>query len=728
MAVLLDKRALPRSLDAPPVAVAEDLARLPGGFGQQALGAGTGAGLDLKKMAKPAGAWRMRCGDWRVIFFPSGGDFFVTAIGLRKDIYERVDRMRLARRGDGVTVIETAGPVAAAEDARVQASSIVRARRPAAPQPNPLSPFEDSMLRRIDGVGENELTFLRSLPATIDAPAVIAERLADVDLAFLLADIWERPQHHLATFDAGRIPSITTLEIEETELRARLVSPASETELVAATTPGQILRLLDRSIEEWMIYLHPSQRAIANAVFNGPARVRGGPGTGKTVVALHRARVLARRRIEAPDKVLLTTFLRTLPKVWTSLMGLLDDRALERMDVRNIDVIARDLVAGAHPDGIAILDQAEREKLVEPLLTRHGLGGALAASAQLLLGEFDGFIAGRGIERLEDYLALRRRGGGSGLGRTERERVWAAFTDYREAMRRRQAWDWPHIRIEALRRAESGAGPRYDGVVVDEAQDLGAVGMRLLLTLDASENHRHFLIVGDGQQSIYPGGFSLREIGVDIVGRSRVLTTNWRNTWSVWTAARAVMEGQAFDDLEEDVGLRPTGDEPEPLTFGAPAELHILRSPAEELELLGALVQERLDAGTDPGDIAVLVEVRRKAEDAARALAATGIRTVKLERYEGAHAAGVLVGTFSRSKGLEFKEVFVIGLASAEWPSRWFVPPELQGDQRSERLALQLRTLFVGMSRARDRLVLLSGGPPCEPVEQARWALDVRLY
>ena len=110
--------------------------------------------------------------------------------------------------------------------------------------------------------------------------------------------------------------------------------------------------------------------------------------------------------------------------------------------------------------------------------------------------------------------------------------------------------------------------------------------MRLLLALDKSENHRHFLIVGDGQQSIYPGGFGLREVGVDIVGRSRVLTANWRNTWSVWTAARAVMEGQEFDDLDEDVGLRPTGDEPEPLTVGDPAELHVLRSPAEELELL----------------------------------------------------------------------------------------------------------------------------------------------
>ena len=727
MAVLLAKRALPRSLDAPPPEVAEELAQLPLGFGQQALH-GPSAALNLKKLSKPPGAWRLRTGDWRSIFFPTGDDFLVAAIGLRKDIYERVDRMRLARRGDGVTVLEAAAPRPADAGARATAISTHRARRPAPAQDNGFSPFDDAMLRRIEGVNDPTLAFLRSLPPTVDVSGAIADELDDVDLAFLLADIWERPQHHLALFDRGHVPSIDALEIAESELRARVKAAASETELVATTTSAQLRRLLDRSIEEWMVYLHPSQRAIANATFNGPARVRGGPGTGKTVVALHRARVLARKRVEAPDKVLLTTFLSTLPKVWTSLMGLLDAQALERMDVRNIDQLARQLVADARGGSLSILDSAARQRAVEPLIKRHGLSGAMADNTQLLLDEFDAFLAGRGIDQIEEYLELRRRGGGSGLARPDRERVFAAFEEYRAALRKRGGWDWPHVRLEALRLAGEGAGPRYDGVIIDEAQDLSAVGMRLLLKLDCSENHRHFLIVGDGQQSIYPGGFGLREIGVDIVGRSRVLTANWRNTWSVWTAAKAVMQGQEFDDLDEDVGLRPTGDEPEPLTVGDPAELHILRSPAEELEMLVALVQERLDAGVDKGDLAVLVEVKRKGDAVAKAFEAAGIATVRLDRYEGEHAEGVLVGTFSRAKGLEFKEVFVPGLAEAEWPSRWFLPPDLMGDQRAERLALQLRTLFVGMTRARDRLVLLSGGKPCEPVARADWALDVREY
>ena len=151
--------------------------------------------------------------------------------------------------------------------------------------------------------------------------------------------------------------------VDEDELSRRVASSESETELVAAETEGQIRRLLDGTIEEWMVYLHPSQRAIVRAEFNGPARVRGGPGTGKTVVALHRARRLAR---EAPDgeRVLLTTFLRTLPKVWQGLMGTMDPRALERLDVVNIDALAMRIVRN-QSGAATIMEESGRRALAQ---------------------------------------------------------------------------------------------------------------------------------------------------------------------------------------------------------------------------------------------------------------------------------------------------------------------------------------------------------------------------
>jgi superfamily I DNA/RNA helicase len=189
-----------------------------------------------------------------------------------------------------------------------------------------------------------------------------------------------------------------------------------------------------------------------------------------------------------------------------------------------------------------------------------------------------------------------------------------------------------------------------------------------------------------------------------------------------------VIEGHEFDDLDEEVGLRPTGEEPEPLKVGVPAELHVVRTPGEEMELLAALVAERVQNGVDAGDIAVLVDVKRKGDEAMRALEQAGVRTPRLDLYEGEHTDGVLVGTFNRAKGLEFKEVLIPGMAAAEWPSRWFVPPGLDEEERADRVALQLRTLFVGMTRARDRLVLLSAGEANEWVSGAAWTMDVREY
>jgi len=234
------------------------------------------------------------------------------------------------------------------------------------------------------------------------------------------------------------------------------------------------------------------------------------------------------------------------------------------------------------------------------------------------------------------------------------------------------------------------------------------------------------MIVGDGQQSIYPGGFSLRSIGLDVRGRSRVLTSNWRNTWSIWTAAKAIVGDEDFDDLDDEVGLRPTGEEPAPLTVGEPTVLHVLKTPGEEMELLATIVGERVEAGVDPGDIAVLVDARPW--EIEELLRAEGLPTVPLDKYAGEHAQGVLVGTLSRAKGLEFKEVIIPGLSAAEWPPRWLVPADLPEEQRAERLALVRRRLFVGMTRARDRLQLLSGGAPAADIERARWAMDVREY
>jgi hypothetical protein len=333
--------------------------------------------------------------------------------------------MRLARKGEGVRIIEIPAAQPEQTEARGRAAPRARARVERAVDANPLSPFSDAELLRIAGVEEELVGLLRALPPSIDIGESLASRLADPDLAALLTDLWERPGRHVELFSEGRVPSLADVTLAEAEVSGRIGSEDSATELVETGGEAQIRRLLDRSIEEWMVYLHPTQRAIANATFTGPARVRGGPGTGKTVVALHRARVLARHRVAPGDRVLLTTFLNTLPKVWQSLMGLLDSMALQQLDIRNVDALARSVVASSRTR-VELIDDARRRTLAATLVRRHGLDHRIGDNHQLLLDEFDAFLSGRGIETLKSYLALRRRGGGSPLGRADRERVRAA--------------------------------------------------------------------------------------------------------------------------------------------------------------------------------------------------------------------------------------------------------------------------------------------------------------
>jgi superfamily I DNA/RNA helicase len=207
-------------------------------------------------------------------------------------------------------------------------------------------------------------------------------------------------------------------------------------------------------------------------------------------------------------------------------------------------------------------------------------------------------------------------------------------------------------------------------VVIDEAQDLTEVGIRLLAAIAGGGTRPAITIVGDGQQSLYPGGFSLRSVGIDVRGRAFALKVNWRNTFAIWQAAQAFIAGDAFDDLEDvDAVLRSPDDTPMPVRDGVPPRLHVIEGGSDqELGWLSLLVADDIEAGADPGDCAVLAPSRDLARRAAAALNAAGIRSAQMQRYRGQHGDAVWIGTFFRAKGLEFKRVYIVGLNTGAWP------------------------------------------------------------
>ena len=346
------------------------------------------------------------------------------------------------------------------------------------------------------------------------------------------------------------------------------------------------------------------------------------------------------------------------------------------------------------------------------------LGGLSSLGLQ---DEFDYVITGRGIHSIEAYLNMPRTGRGSPLGEQARREVWRRYQLYRTRLDDEAKYGWHEIRAEALQMLSAGeVRRRYASVIADETQDLTETSVRLLVALAGAGPRPAVTFVGDGQQSIYPGGFSLRSLGVEVRGRSFVLRTNWRNTYAIWLSASAFIADEQFDDLEEELDERPPADQPYPLRDGIPPRLHQLDTFDEASEWLAELVADDLEAGADPGDCAVLTPTNALAARLEGALTRAGVTARGLDRYAGEHSDSVWVGTFHRAKGLEFKHVYVLGLEAANWPPR---VPGLEPGAQSEADGRAVRAAFVGMTRARDSLDVVTTQEPAPRLAEAAWRL-----
>jgi hypothetical protein len=669
--------------------------------------------LDVRKLGAGDGFYRLRVGAFRAVFQTLSSDVILHRVFRRKgdDDYAFVERLAVVRSHDGLRVLSTASespvpPVPATMRPVIRPS--IRAH-----VQNPLSVFHDSELEAV-GIGPSVIDALRRVPPELRPDDALAQFGVDAKVARLVAELWERPEVYVGA-DLG----LELARLDEEEAVERLRSDYSLMSLAPIDDPKAFLALLDGSIEDWMVYLHPSQLGAVRRSVTGPSRVRGGAGTGKTVVALHRARYLAD---ETAGTVLLTTFVNTLPKVWKQLLAAFPVPVRGSILCRTVDQLARELYYEAG-GGRQIADESQRSALIraawEP--RRMQLGGLTELG---LADEFDHMITGRSIASFEEYASLSRTGRGTPLAASARTAVWDAYEDYSRQLGRAKLTYWPELRRDALLVLRDGkVTRRYDAVVADEAQDLGQASVHLLAAVSGGPPEPNLTLVGDGQQSIYPGGFSLRQLGIEVRGRATVLRTNWRNTYPIWAAACAFVEGEAFDDLEDELAVgRAVEEAPVPMRDGpAPG---LWKAPAGEASALAAeIVREALELGSGTADTVVLAPTNAQARALRSTLRAAGVPNDDLARFEGVYEPVVRVGTFHRAKGLEYKHVVVTGLGVDSWPRHW---PGLDPAAREEARLRDVRAAFVAMTRARDRLDVVVAGEPAAELARAAWAFDQR--
>ncbi|MEG8178078.1 ATP-dependent helicase [Nocardia terpenica] len=510
-----------------------------------------------------------------------------------------------------------------------------------------------------------------------------------------LSPSWTRELATSATARAGQYRRISSDDAPKAE------TPAAEG-LFGATElrEDERGRILTRPFQEWMTFLDPEQIALVNTNFTGPARFSGPAGTGKTVVALHR---MARFAKSNPGRLLFTSFVKTLPSYHESGFAHLAPRAVDRAEFIGLHAWTTRFLARRH---IAHKLPGDNEYPYKDAFARawskarNELGQVKDTDLAYWQDEVDRVIKGRGIATLEEYRTITRSGRDRiQLSPDRRTVVWEQFYEpYRHRLKERGFDDFNDLIVKAideLRARPLDDTEDYALVVVDEVQDFTLMQLKLVYQIAGGTPNAQLLMVGDGQQQVYAGGWTLSQAGIPLPGgRGRVLRTNYRNREAVLRYAQRIEASDTVDDLDGGPGFA-LRDSDGVLPGGRVIEKLVPRADIDA-ELVRAVTESDL-AASENADIAVLVNGRNEARHYLQVLQRAGFDVLPLENYNGSQHGAIKVGTVHRAKGMDFAAVFRI-ITQADTESA-----TTAGGAR-DRSELLARQHLVASSRARDYL------------------------
>ena len=593
---------------------------------------------------------------------------------------------------------------------------------PSTPKPPASDPTLPDAPDLFESHSDDDL-FLAGVPRAL-LPSVRALG-TDADLDRLLPHLPPEAGEVLTALAAG-IPLDDALE----EVLGRVAPPAAApapppidvTDVPAAlardTTQRQFRLLEDgldldaalkHPLDVWRVFLHPRQRRLAYARTKGPTRVLGGAGTGKTVVALHRAAFLVREVFTKPDdRVLFTTFTVNLAQDLRSQLGkLLEPDALARVEVVNLDSWASTYLRGR---GIAVRPAFDKEQR-QHFDAAHEVYGQDDVALDFYRAEWRDVIQEQGLRTEDEYARAVRKSRGVPLGRSERRRLWPVFAAYRDNLEHAGLME-PLDILRGARAVLEGANepPRYRSVVVDEAQDFSADGLRLLRAIAGPERPDDLFLVGDAHQRIYGRPVALSQCGIQVRGRrSQTLRLNYRTTGAICRWSLAILKDIAVDDLDDGAADRRGYVS---LREGPPPNVHGFASTIEEERAVVERAKAYIEAGTPAEAICVVARTGGPLRDRfGPALQRAGVGTVLLEQEEP-RLPGVRMATMHRVKGLEFAVVLLVGVSKHDVP---LGTPELRSDDpvmSAQALLRERSLLYVAASRARDHLHVFYTGEP----------------
>ncbi|MFW5827699.1 MAG: UvrD-helicase domain-containing protein [Alkalispirochaeta sp.] len=580
----------------------------------------------------------------------------------------------------------------------------------AASTPGIFDPYSDAEIIRV-GVPEELLGIVRSIHDD--------EQLQHV-LRRFPSDAQEALQYLAAGFSYTEVLDELGLRdeppaVDTEDFEAALSRDLSRRSVVLITNDTDLQDALDYPLAKWRIFLHPQQERLVRVSTTGPYRVLGAAGTGKTVVAMHRARHLVRTVFpEATDRVLFTTFNTNLARdIRQNLQMLCTAEELDRITVRNIDGWASDyLTTVGRP--IEPLSRQKQDDLWDEALAYRD--DSLGLPDEFYRHEWDTVIQYQGITSAEEYMIARRIGAGMRLSRRQRVAVWPVFARYRELVSATGQVEYTDVLRMARMQLEAGNRPmRYVAVVIDEAQDMHPEAFRLVRAILVSPDQEippnSLFITGDGHQRIYQYPVKLSDCGIPIVGRSRRLKLNYRTTEETRRFATAVLSGEAIDDL--DGGTDTLKGYTSLLSGSEPIE-RPCKTEAEQADAIVAQITEWLGGApgkpVDPTLASTVCIVAREGQCIERLkvlLKQRDLTAQDLTRDGDPKEDGVRIGTMHRVKGIEYDYMIVADVDDLTVPSPSAV--NRQGITETDHaivLRKEASLLYVALTRARKAVMV----------------------
>lgn len=501
----------------------------------------------------------------------------------------------------------------------------------------------------------------------------------------------------------------TASTVKPDSLATALETLESQKSFVIVDGEDELRRIMAEPLEKWRVFLHPSQRKVVQKDFSGPARVLGGAGTGKTVVAMHRAKYLA-SKLGDKDRILFTTFTANLANdIKENLRKICSVEEMRRIEVINFDALVSQYL---REQGFSAVVKYGED--IQKLWSE-----AVAEASEDLEFDVDFFeeewnrvaIANEALN-VEKYVKAPRVGRGTRLDRKKRLAIWKVFECYINLMRENHVRDANMAMYECSLLLQKNKKAKYAHIVVDEAQDFSDNAFRLIRSFAGEERENDIFIVGDSHQRIYKNKPMLSRCGINIRGRSSYLKVNYRTTEEIRKYAFALLNGISFDDLDDSFDV---GDKCRSLTHGTAPVIQNFKDFDNEFDFIINEIKRLNNEGESLSSICIVARTQKYVDMYSDALNATGIKVYAIKRNKSDDRSndGIRVATMHRVKGLEFKYVFVAAINNGVMPLKSAIK-NTDEISKQESLTSEKCLLYVAMTRAQKGAYITSYGKKSE--------------